>query len=109
MTGGRRSGLELISDIIKDIALLPGVSRVILYGSYAKGTQTRESDVDLAVFFDLEKDCLLDEYRKLVHICANPELDVQVQAFHDYELRDPCGIIEEIVAFGREMPLGLSA
>ena len=82
---------------------LPRASRIILFGSYAKGTQSEESDVDLAVFFDTEKESLLDEYRALVGICRSSELDIQIQAFHISELDEPCGIIEEIANYGVEL------
>ncbi len=93
----------LLSTILDRIARLSGVDRVVLYGSYAKGTQSDESDLDLAVFFDSTKPCLLDEYRALNKICVNAELDIQVQAFHAFELLEPCGIIEEIDTFGIEL------
>lgn len=87
------------------IAALPGVRKVILYGSYAKCTDEPESDVDLAVFFDGCGRCLLEEYRQLVRICVSPVVDIQVQAFAADELDEPCGIIEEIVTFGTELPI----
>lgn len=89
----------------KRIAALPGVVRVILYGSYAKGTQTEASDIDLAVFFDSEEPCLKKEYRLLAEICRSAELDIQAQAFHAGELNEPCGILDEILAHGVDIPL----
>ncbi|MEG1547256.1 MAG: nucleotidyltransferase domain-containing protein [Clostridia bacterium] len=97
------------SGFLNSIACLPGVSRIILFGSCAKGTQTRESDVDLAVFFSLDKHCLLDEYRQLVRICSSSDMDIQIQAFNEAELDDPCGIIEEILAFGIEISVPMTA
>jgi len=79
---------------------LPKVQTVILYGSYAKGNATADSDVDIAVFFDDDKPSFIEEYRSLVKICNNHIIDIQVQAFSAKELADPCGIIEEIVEYG---------
>ena len=93
---------DLLREILWRIAGLPQVSKIILYGSYAKGTQSDDSDLDLAVFFNTAEDCLLPQYRALASICSNPVLDIQVQAFHSYELVDPCGIMEEILAHGIE-------
>ncbi len=90
---------------VSRIAALPCVNRIILYGSYAKGTQSDASDVDLAVFVDSDKPCLIEEYRMLSEICRSAELDIQVQVFHAEELCEPCGIIEEIVTYGIELPL----
>jgi|WetSurMetagenome_2_1015567.scaffolds.fasta_scaffold531627_1 predicted nucleotidyltransferase len=85
----------------EQIYRLPRVVAVILFGSYAKGRATAESDVDLAVFFDKEAEALREEYRTLSRICNCIEIDYQVQAFSTQELTDPCGIIEEILQFGK--------
>lgn len=96
---------ELFRRRLAKIAGMPGAAKVILFGSYAKGTATADSDIDLAVFFDAKKECFLDEYRQLVDICSDSAMDIQVQAFGLSELEAPCGITEEIVAFGVELPV----
>ena len=96
--GGAKGAL--LNDVIRRIAALPDVERIILFGSYAKGTPSDQSDVDLAVFIKTQETCLLNEYRQLCQICNNPVMDIQVQAFNCLELREPCGIMEEIVGFG---------
>ncbi|HNX14555.1 MAG TPA: nucleotidyltransferase domain-containing protein [Oscillospiraceae bacterium] len=93
----------LVSRCIEKISELKGVAKIMLFGSYAKGTANAQSDIDIAVFFDINKECLLDEYRKLVKICTDPEKEIQVQAFTLDELEDPCGIIEEITDYGIEL------
>lgn len=96
----------LIGRLSVPIAALPGAQRMVLYGSYAKGTQSADSDVDLAVFFSEANSLpLLAEYRCLARICATSEFDVQVQAFSAGELENPCGIVEEIVRYGVELKL----
>jgi predicted nucleotidyltransferase len=100
--------VALLTKLGRSIALLPGVDRMVLYGSYAKGTNNEESDIDLAVFFSEKNDpLLLEEYRRLARICATPDFDIQVQAFSVAELESPCGIIEEIDLYGVELPLFL--
>jgi predicted nucleotidyltransferase len=100
--------VALLTKLGRSIALLPGVDRMVLYGSYAKGTNNEESDIDLAVFFSEKNDpLLLEEYRRLARICATPDFDIQVQAFSVAELESPCGIIQEIDLYGVELPLFL--
>lgn len=94
---------DRMAEVCENIWRLPGVERVVLFGSYAKGSAEPNSDVDLAVFFQEQDKCLLPQYRALCRICANPELDIQAQPFHAYELLQPCGIIEEIVTYGVEL------
>ncbi len=90
-------------EICRQIDALDCVERVILFGSYAKGCPTSESDIDLAVFFQGGETSLVERYRQLARICANTEIDVQVQPFDACELNQPCGIVEEIVRYGVEL------
>ena len=41
-----------INEIIKDIAPLSEIRCVVLFGSYAKGTQTKASDIDILVVYE---------------------------------------------------------
>jgi predicted nucleotidyltransferase len=91
--------LEQRLNIVKT---LQGVEKIIIFGSYAKGTNSPSSDIDIAVFFNTEESDLLEQFRILTKICTCPEIDIQVQAFLSSELNDPCGIIEEIVKYGQE-------
>lgn len=94
---------QMLTDHVQTIRQIPGVTRIILFGSYAKKTARPDSDIDLAVFYDTDSRILLQEYRDLMRICRNPSVEFQVQAFPENELADPCGIIEEIVQFGMEL------
>ena len=93
----------LMRGICREIYALKQVNQVVLFGSYAKHCAEIESDIDLAVFYDCSDARLLRQYRELARICVNPEIDIQVQPFHTYELATPCGIIEEIEAYGLEL------
>ena len=92
-----------IKECLRQIHTLNGVNKVYLYGSYAKGTNRSDSDIDLAVFYDLPEKEMLESYRELAKICTLPEADIQVQAFSLCELADPCGIFEEIINYGEEI------
>ena len=93
----------LMRAICQKIDALSNVSKIVLFGSYAKRCAESESDIDLAVFFNSSDARLLRQYRELARICVNPDIDIQVQPFHTYELATPCGIIEEIEAYGLEL------
>ena len=92
-----------MQNICREIYALDQVERVVLYGSYAKGEARDDSDIDLAVFVTNDDARLLEWFRRLARICVNAEIDIQVQPFHAYELFTPCGIIEEIEAYGIEL------
>lgn len=90
-------------EICRQIDAMEHVERVIVFGSYAKGCPSSESDVDLAVFFRGGETSLVERYRLLARICADTEIDVQVQPFDACERNQPCGIVEEIVRYGVEL------
>ena len=88
----------------REAGRLPGAEKVVVFGSYAKGTQGPDSDLDVAVFFDDDGTPFLARHRALTHLCVNPHIDIQIQAFSSSELDAPCGIVEEIVKYGIELP-----
>lgn len=90
-------------EICRAIKALPEFDKIVLFGSYAKGCAQFESDIDLAVFFNSSDARLLQKYHQLARICVNSRIDIQVQPFHTFELATPCGIIEEIDAYGLEL------
>ncbi len=89
----------------QSILALPWVERVLLFGSFAKGSWGRQSDVDLAVFVRRGTPCGLAEYRVLCRFCRGLDLDIQIQVFSVAELDDPCGIVEEIAQHGYDLLL----
>lgn len=93
----------LLRRVRSKLAALPWVDRVLLFGSFARGDWNQESDVDLAVFARRGAPCGLAQYQILSRICRDPRFDVQVQLFSAEELDDPCGIVEEVAAYGLDL------
>ncbi len=87
---------------LNKIKVIEGVEKIIIFGSFAKGTNKPDSDLDIAVFFKTDEAILKEQYRALSKICTCPEIEIQVQAFSVVELSNPCGIIEEIIKYGQE-------
>lgn len=77
--------------------------RMYLYGSYAKGTYTEHSDIDLAIFLDLneldgfEEDALLMKLRRKVDLRIEPHVFARI----DYDQSDP--LVKEIIRTGRRI------
>jgi len=74
---------------------------VILFGSYAKGTQRTDSDIDLAITSPdfKEEDCI--ENMTLLLCKANLiKADIQTIPFSIEEYNEPKGIMEEILNTG---------
>ena len=83
------------------VCAYPGISRVMIFGSYAKGTQKESSDLDVAAFLQSAAgEDRLPAFRALTKICLRAPIEIQVQVFAESELLSPCGIVEEIVKYG---------
>jgi len=57
--------LQLAQSIAEQICVLDGVKAVVLGGSYAKGTATPTSDIDLSLYYDPAHPPRLDDLRTL--------------------------------------------
>ena len=64
-----------------------GITRAIVFGSYARGTQTRRSDLDLVIVMDTQKR-FLDRYDdvKAIHDHV-PDVHVEMLIYTEDELR----------------------
>lgn len=52
------------------------IQEVLLYGSYAKGSETEESDIDMALMLDFDQ--TEEQYEKLTDIVVDYELDLGI-------------------------------
>lgn len=80
------------------------IEKVILFGSYAKGTQRKDSDIDLAIISPdfKEEDCIKN--MTLLLCKANLlKVDIQTIPFSIEEYNEPKGIMEEILNTGIEL------
>jgi predicted nucleotidyltransferase len=90
----------MIFRVRDEVLAYPWVQKVMLYGSFAKGTYHSESDLDLAMFVEHGHPCGVKEYLQLCRHLRQDAFDIQIQLFSYDELADPCGIVEEIVSSG---------
>lgn len=80
------------------------IEKVILFGSYAKGSQRVDSDIDLAIISPdfKEEDCIKN--MTLLLCKANLlKVDIQTIPFSIEEYNEPKGIMEEILNTGIEL------
>lgn len=90
-------------DIIKGVY---PVKRVILYGSYAKGAATTDSDIDVAVVMDMP------DHLKRIEITANlfhyagmvdGNIEPKCVFWDEYKKHDKASILSEIIKSGIEI------
>ncbi|MCX5886189.1 MAG: nucleotidyltransferase domain-containing protein [Proteobacteria bacterium] len=88
-----------------DILKIHGVDiwRVYLYGSYVKGQQTQDSDIDLAIFLDtdeidgFEEDALFMKLRRKIDLRIEPHSFAKT----DFDQTNP--VVKEIIKTGERI------
>lgn len=92
-----------LKSMVKECKSIPEISRVILFGSYSKGSHTAESDVDVAFFIKESGESIFDIYKKVAKICCRYTVDIQPQIFYESEQAEPMGIVEEVIEHGLDI------
>lgn len=73
-------------------------SQIILYGSFAKGTQNEESDIDIAVVMDNIDGSFLDKEARLYTIRRNIDLNIEPVLIESSS--DESGFLNQILSYG---------
>lgn len=68
--------------------------QIILFGSYVNGTPHEDSDIDIAVIFDLVEGDFLDKWSKLIRLCRGVSFDIETHLLD--ETMNRCGFLEHI-------------
>ena len=92
--------LELINRYIEELS----IDKVILFGSYAKGTNNEESDIDIAIFSkDFREETKIENMSFLLIKTSGLGIDLQPQAFTVEDYQNPEGVVKEILNTGIEL------
>ena len=96
--------LKITTDYINKLKEQIPVEKAILFGSYAKGTYTNESDVDIAVFSPVfENMSRVDGLTFLLMQALGFKIDIQPQPYTMKEYIEHIGLIDEILKSGMEI------
>jgi predicted nucleotidyltransferase len=82
------------------------VKKVLLYGSYARGQATVDSDIDVAVVLDEENhNQRCDIGARLFHYAfpIDPRIEPRCIFLDEYQHPEPCSILSEILRTGIEI------
>ncbi len=60
--------MEIIEQYVEKICENYKIEAIILFGSYAKGTNNEDSDIDIAIITDDFEDYIIDEELKLMRL-----------------------------------------
>jgi predicted nucleotidyltransferase len=81
------------------------IKKAILFGSYAKGNNNPDSDVDLAIFSGyFEGKARVEGITFLLMNAMEYKIDLEPIAFTDKEYEERLGIVAEIIDTGIEIP-----
>lgn len=69
---------DIIKEIVKVLAEKYQPEKVILFGSYAYGNQTEDSDIDLLIIKNTDKKRRVDRFVEVKQIIFNPEFNIPV-------------------------------
>lgn len=91
---------EYVSKLKKQIP----VEKVILFGSYARGTYTEDSDIDVAVFSQaFESMSRVDGLTFLLMQALEYKIDIQPQPYTMKDYTEHAGMVDEILKTGVEI------
>ncbi len=96
--------LEITYDYINRLQKHIKVDKVILFGSYAKGTYTNDSDIDLAIFSDAFANMTrIDGLTFLLMQALEYSIDFQPQPYTLKDYLEKDGFTNEIIETGVEI------
>jgi len=96
--------LRVTSEYIGKVKKQIPVEKVILFGSYAKGTSTVDSDVDIAVFSSaFENMSRVDGLTFLLTQALGYKIDIQPQPYTMKDYTEHTGLVDEILKTGVEI------
>ena len=90
-----------LDNLIRQLRQIPAVQRVILFGSYAHGTPTADSDLDLLVVMDSDLDFVSRTARLYQQLQPGVDLDLLVYTPEEFEQMRQHGIVRQALENGR--------
>jgi predicted nucleotidyltransferase len=96
---------QAMNDYVADVKNAMPIDKVFLFGSYAKGTATENSDVDLCFFsHSFEDRRSIDIMTQLFRMTRKYKgIDIEPHVFPTSELQNDNPFVKEILRTGREI------
>ncbi len=104
------ANLEAVDNVVKqyvaEVRRVMPIDKAVLFGSYAKGTATKWSDVDVCFFSDaFDLDHSVDIVTKLLGIAGkyHPDYCIEPRVFLTSDIEDDNPFVREVLRTGREI------
>ena len=100
----KSKALETVQRYLKKIAGKYQIESAIIFGSYARDTQNKDSDIDLAIIFKSVDD-IIDLQIDLMKMRTDDDLLIEPHPFSekDFEISNP--VVSEILKNGILIPI----
>jgi predicted nucleotidyltransferase len=97
--------IKTISSYVADVKDAMPIDRVFLFGSYAKGTATEHSDIDVCFFsHSFENLSSVDIMKQLFRLTRKYKgIDIEPRGFPTSELENDNPFVKEILLTGQEV------
>jgi predicted nucleotidyltransferase len=94
-----------VNDYVADVKSAMPIDRAFLFGSYAKGTATEQSDIDVCFFsHSFENMTPIDIMTRLFRLTRKYKgIDIGPRGFPTSELENDNPFVKEILRTGREV------
>jgi len=106
MVIGNETINNIVQEYITDVKKAMPIDKIYLYGSYAKGKQRENSDIDICFFSkEFESRRSLDVLTELFYLKVKYDKDVMIEpnAFPVSEMYNDNPFVKEILRTGREI------
>jgi predicted nucleotidyltransferase len=96
---------KTVSSYVADVKSAMPIDRAFLYGSYAKGTATEQSDIDVCFFSQSFEDMPpIDVLTRLFRLTRKYKgIDIEPRGFPTSELENDNPFVKEVLRTGREI------
>ena len=106
MVADIKTVIPIVQQYIADVKKVMSIDKVYLYGSYAKGTQRENSDVDICFFskaFESRRNFDILTELFYLKIKYDKEILIEPYAFPVSELNNDNPFVKEILRTGQEI------
>ena len=96
---------DIVSNYVADVKNAMPIDRAFLFGSYAKGTATEHSDIDVCFFsHSFENLTSIDIMKQLFRLTRKYKgIDIQPRGYPTSDLEADNPFVKEILRTGREV------
>lgn len=103
----KRDALDIATRYARAVNEKYKYSKVILFGSYAKGNYNEDSDIDIAVILN-DYSNLIDMQLELMRLRRKIDSRIEPHPFREKEFEMSNPIVNEIIKYGQEISINVA-